>query len=274
MPTTHTTAANGIRIHYELSEAPPCPNGQPAPRLLILPGSGADLRRNNAARPLQDRFTTLTLDQRGLGQTQAPPGPYTMADYAADAIALLDALEWDTCHLLGISFGGMVAQEVAIVAPRRLQRLVLACSSSGGAGGASAPLHEYTQLPLDEQTAVRMEVFDTRQDAAWREAHPEAVTAFRDRLARAAAQPAEARRGPTLQLLARAEHDTYDRLHLITTPTLIAAGRYDGQAPPENQRAIQQRIPNSRLQFFEGGHGFLAQAPTAYPAIAEFLLAE
>ncbi len=260
---------NGISLNYEVTNRPA---GEDAPRVLVLPGSGADLRRGNPGMPLQDRFEVLIIDQRGLGQSEAPKGPYSMADYAEDAAALLDHVGWERCHVFGISFGGMVAQELAIRHPGRVERLVLACSSSGGAGGASAPLHEYDALPLDEQVAVRMEVLDRRQDAAWRAAHPEAVEAFGARLERGANRPEEARRGARLQLLARAEHDTSDRLHRITAPTLLLGGWYDGQAPPENQRALHAAISDSRLEFFEGGHGFLGQDPRAYEAVTEFLL--
>lgn len=255
---------NGVEIYFEVAGS--------GPRLLALPGSGADLRNANIGRPLEDRFTVLTLDQRGLGQSGVPAGPYTMADYAEDALALLDHAGWERAHVLGISFGGMVAQEIAIRAPERVDRLVLACSSSGGAGGASAPLHEYADLPLDEQTAVRMEVLDRRHDAAWRASHPDEVAAFRDRLARAAARDDEAKRGGRLQLLARAGHDTYDRLDQVLAPTLVAGGRYDGQAPPPNQEALHARIAGSVLDFFEGGHGFTREDPRAYEAFATFLL--
>lgn len=263
MPTAHL---GDLDVYYELAGD--------GPRLLALPGSGADLRNANIGRRLEDRFTVLTLDQRGLGRTSVPPGPYSMGDYAEDALRLMDHVGWERTHVLGVSFGGMVAQEIAIRAPERVDRLVLACSSSGGAGGASAPLHEYADLPLDEQTAVRMEVLDRRHDAAWRGAHPDEVAAFRARLERAAARDEEARRGGRLQLLARAGHDTYDRLPQITAPTLIAGGRYDGQAPPDNQEAIHARIPGSRLEFFEGGHGFTREDPRAYEAFAAFLLEE
>ena len=259
-----TATARDIEIYYEIL-------GQ-GPRLLILPGSGADLRLNNPGKPLADRFTVLTLDQRGLGRTSVPPGSYSMADYAEDAAALLDAVGWERCHVLGISFGGMVAQELAIRHPERIVRLVLACSSSGGAGGASAPLHEYASLPLDEQVAVRLAVLDARHDRSWQEAHPDVVTAFRERLIRASNRDTEARRGARLQLEARAAHDTYERIDRIVSPTLIAGGRYDGQAPPENQHALAARIPDARLEFFEGGHGFLREDPAAYEAIGAFLL--
>ena len=78
-----------------------------------------------------------------------------MADYAADAAALLDHVGWDTCRVVGVSFGGMVAQELAVTSPERVERLALLCTSPGGASGASYPLHELAALPTDERVAHR-----------------------------------------------------------------------------------------------------------------------
>ena len=124
-----------IDIYYELRGA--------GPRLMLISGTGGDLRKKPNAfdMPIAERFELLAYDQRGLGQSSCPDIEYTMADYADDAAALLDAVGWASCAIMGISFGGMVAQEFAIRYPQMVERIVLACSSSGGAGGASYPLH-------------------------------------------------------------------------------------------------------------------------------------
>ena len=123
-----------LRMVYELRG-----NG---PRLLGIGGTGGDLRRFPTVfelLPAED-FEILAYDQRGLGQTSRPDKPYTMADYADDADALLGALGWERCLVAGFSFGGMVAQELALRYPHRVERLVLASAGGGGAGGASFPL--------------------------------------------------------------------------------------------------------------------------------------
>ena len=99
-------------------------------------------------RPLPQWFDLLAYDQRGYGQTDKPDIAYSMQDYADDAAALLDELGWDKCHVIGVSFGGMVAQEFAIRYPERINRLVLAVTSSGAEGEASLPLHELANFLL------------------------------------------------------------------------------------------------------------------------------
>ena len=94
-------------------------------RLLLISGTGGDLRANplRGTGVLEQRFEVAMYDQRGLGQTSKPDVDYTMADYADDAVALLDVLGWDRVHVMGVSFGGMVAQHVALRHPPRVDRL-------------------------------------------------------------------------------------------------------------------------------------------------------
>ena len=136
-----TAQVGGIDLHYELARQ--------GPRLLFIGGTGGDLRHrpNVFDGPLASSFEVLAYDQRGLGRSGKPTPPYSMAEYGEDAARLLDAVGWETARVVGVSFGGMVAQEVALRHPERVERLVLACTSSGGAGGASAPLLEYADLP-------------------------------------------------------------------------------------------------------------------------------
>ena len=142
-------------------------------RLLYITGTGADLRRkpNPLGSPLAAQFDLLTYDQRGLGRTDKPDGPYSMAQYAEDAAQLLDAVGWQSCHVIGVSFGGMVAQELAIRFPARVRKLVLCCCSTGGAGGASYPLHELEHLSAEEKIHARLTRTDLRVNDAWIAAH-------------------------------------------------------------------------------------------------------
>ena len=214
-------------------------------------------------------------DQRGLGRSGKPDRAYTMADYADDCAALMDQVGWDRAHVVGISFGGMVAQHVALRHPERVERLVLACTSAGGAGGSSFDLLAVDDLTPAERNAVVLPVMDSRNDLS---TDPPTLAPMFDLVIAAwgagaqlnSEDPASAI-GARRQLEARAGHDTWDRLGSITAPTFVIGGRFDRQAPPENLERLASRIPDATLTFFDGGHLLLLQDRTAWPAVVDFL---
>jgi 3-oxoadipate enol-lactonase len=173
---------------------------------------------------------------------------------------------------MGLSFGGMVAQEVAVSSPERLDRLALLCTSSGGQGGASYPLQNLAAMEPEERTAVSARLLDTRFTDEWLTAH-DGDRALATLLTRhfTTDKPEPVRRAEALQLRARTGHDAYERLPRISCPTLVATGRYDGIAPVANGAAIVSQLPNGKLEEFDGGHVFFAQDPSAFPRIIEFL---
>ena len=243
-------------------------------RLLFISGTGGDLRvrPNVLDGPLAEAFDLAAYDQRGLGRSAKPDVPYAMADYADDAAGLLDHLGWPTAKVMGVSFGGMVAQELALRHPQRVERLVLACTSPGGAGGASYPLHELDALDAESRARLLIPISDVRHDEAWAKANPEHFARLVAQAAQAlyADEPGRAA-GGRRQLEARARHDAWERLGEIRCPVMIAAGRYDGIARPESQHNLASRIPGSALRFFEGGHLFMIQDKAALPAMIAFL---
>ena len=258
----------GLKMYYEI-------RGK-GPRLLVISGTGGDLRRSPSIfeMPIAQNFEILAYDQRGLGQTSRPDIPYTMIDYADDANALLDVVGWGRCLIMGISFGGMVAQELALRYPHRVERLVLACTSSGGAGGASYPLHELADLPVEDYAHRILPLRDIRRHGIWREANSVQFQAlFDETLAglRVGADEPGRQIGARRQLEARARHDTYDRLPKLQMPVYICGGLYDGIARPANLKAMQKQIPESRLDLFEGGHLFYIQDPRAFDRMTAFL---
>jgi 3-oxoadipate enol-lactonase len=264
-------AVRDLKMYYEIRGT--------GPRLLAITGTGGDLRHtpNIFDAPIARYFEVLSYDQRGLGRTSRPDIPYTMADFAADANALLDALEWNRCFVMGISFGGMVAQELALRYSDRVERLVLACTSSGGAGGASYPLHELADLPIEDYARRILELSDTRRDAAWQATHPAQFRALFDlTLAglRVGADEPGRSIGVRRQLEARALHNTYDRLPALRIPVYLCGGRYDGIVTPANLETMQKQIPGARLELFEGGHLFFMQDPRAFDRIISFLRGE
>ncbi|MEX1217184.1 MAG: alpha/beta fold hydrolase [Acidimicrobiales bacterium] len=235
-------------------------------------GSGSTIER---MRPLfnvlETQFDVVLHDQRGLGRTEIPQGPYSMAAYAADAIALVDHLGWESFNVMGISFGGMVAQEFAVTIPDRIEKLALLCTSPGGLGGSSYPLHELRSMSTSERAALSMTIMDTRFTPEWLATHP-TDKMFVDGISGqySAVTDSEVERGEIEQLNARRTHDVWDRLGVITAPTFIGAGRYDGIAPLLNSEAMAARIPNSELHVYEGGHGFFAQDAAAFPDMFRF----
>ena len=184
----------------------------------------------------------------------------------------MDIAGWDACRVLGVSFGGMVAQEFAVTSPGRVERLVLACTSAGGGGGSSYPLQELPELPPKERAAAQLKLADSRWDERWLAAHP-ADRALAGGLTAAGQnqQDPAAAAAYQAQLEARAGHDVWDRLGAITCPALVGYGNYDGIAPAQNSTAIASRIGGAELRGYDGGHLFLFQDPAALPEFEAFL---
>ena len=263
-----TCNLGGITVYFEQAGA--------GERLLFISGTGGDLRNRPSVfdSPLARQFEILAYDQRGLGQTSVPDGPYTMGEYADDAAALVTSRQWDSCLVVGVSFGGMVAQELALRHPQLVKRLVLVCTSPGGAGGASIPFDELASLEGVARATRQIEMMDDRWDDARRKTHADEwdlMVKVMSEYLRDDKPSAEKSKGAALQLEARRHHDTWDRLPSIQCPTLICAGRYDGIAPPRNSERMAERIPGAELALFEGGHQFLFQDPAAYRRILAFL---
>ncbi|MFM7535956.1 MAG: alpha/beta fold hydrolase [Acidimicrobiales bacterium] len=257
-----TCAVPGATLRFEQAGS--------GPRLLVVNGTGSDLRvrPNPFDWPIAAAFEVLAYDHRGLGRSvpDHPEHQPTMAEFGADPLALVDALGWDRFAVLGISFGGMVAQELALLARDRITRLVLACTSAGGAGGASWPLHDTYAKPAEERFAEQLSILDvrTRTDDRRRQA----LEGF---LRGRPGWDAPPSTGLRRQLEARRHHDTWDRLATLRVPTLVAAGRHDGIAPPANAEALAGQIPGAELAWFDGGHAFFVDDPAAWPAMTGFL---
>ena len=249
-----TIAANGLTFMTDSK-------GQGS-HFLFITGTGGDLRNENSPlrSPLIDQFEVLTYDQRGMGQSEKPDHPYTMRDYAEDAVAILDAYGWDDVFLAGYSFGGMVAQEIAIGWPERVKRLALLATSAGGQGGNSYPLETLIDLPDEERARRVAEIADLTFTPQWQAENPEAAKQRTEDALAAQSQFADepnAKMGARRQLAARMGHNTYDRLDRITCPTLVISGTHDGLAPMDAQKAMASAISDCQFEVVHGSHAMV-----------------
>ena len=255
---------NGVELHVER-------RGR-GPKLLFCNGSGTTVATSEGLlNHWAESFELVCFDYRGMGASAPVSEPYGMADVAADVLALLDQLDWQRVAVAGWSFGGMVAQELAVTWPERVERLALLSTSPGGTV-ASFPLDSLADLAPSERSARILQLMDTRWSPDWLAAHPgeAAVAALCGSGAPAGEGEAQAR-GRQLQLLARRGHDVLARLGRISCPTLVANGRFDGIAPLANGQAIVERVAQASLHPFDGGHAFFLQDPQAWPELTAFL---
>ena len=240
-----------------------------SPPVLVVNGSNSSLTDVGPLLDIMARaLHVVSFDHRGMGQSAPSAQSYAMHDVARDASDVISSVGWSSCAVVGISFGGMVAQHLAIEFPRLVSRLVLACTSSGGEGGSSYPLHELAGLDLAERTALSARLMDTRFTPEWLEANPGDRLLVRPR---AVDDSPSHLRAASLQMSARMHHDAWTRLSEITCPTLVASGVFDGIAPPENGRRMADRIPNATFREYQGGHAFFIQDPRALPDILDFV---
>lgn len=240
------------------------------PPLLFLGGSSFDLSIHAAVfdSSLAEHFTVAAADPRGLGQTDAPAGSWTMHDYASDALDLINALGWQQVRVVGESFGAMVGLELALLAPERITHMVLAAGAPGGEGGSSFPLQILPSIEHPRERAVQAL---TIQDSRFADllitdpSNAESRIAERMEADQQFLFAAGNLEGYKRLLKTRATHDCWNRLHMIQSDTLIIAGEYDNQAPLSCSKAMAAVIKNSVLRVFHSGHSvcFATGAPVA-----------
>ncbi len=247
------------------------------PRVLMLGGTGADLRKAPSVfnTTLADKCRILAFDARGCGRSDKPEITPTMADFADDAAALMDAVGWERAHVVGYSFGGMVGQHFALRHPGRVERLVLAATSPGGAGGASFPLHTLAGLTPRARAERMLTIMDTRIDESAL-ADPdlaiEARLEMMETYSNAFMDEPGAVEGQVRQIAARADHDCWDALPRITHDVLVCGGLYDGQAPRDAVKNLASRLPHATLRWYTGGHGFYIECPDYWDDVAAFVV--
>lgn len=244
--------AGDIDLYHEI-------HGEGDP-LLLMEGLGyASWMWCKQVDELSRHFQVILFDNRGVGHSDKPPGPYTTAQMADDAAALLDALAIPRCHVLGISMGGMIAQEFALRHPDKVDRLVLGCTTAGGPE-APPPTTEYLQYLAASREMARedayREGFRVAAAPGYFAAHPDDLLALLTaRLANP--QPPEAW---LAQAQAVQAHQTWDRLHQIAAPTLVVHGDADVVVPVANLALLASRLPQAETVVYPGaGHLFFIE---------------
>jgi 3-oxoadipate enol-lactonase len=216
---------------------------------------------------LAERYRVLWFDNRGIGDSDKPDGPYTARLMAEDARQVLDEAGLERAHVLGASLGGMIAQEVAAGTPERVDKLVLCCTTPGGA--ATVPMPEVTVRLFAEAATLAPEVALRRfvENALAADASAELIQELYERRVANPPDPA----GWQAQAAAGLTFEGVDGA--ITAPTLIVTGTEDNVVDPHNSDVLAERIPGAEVQRIDGtGHLFFWEQPDAcVRIISEFL---
>jgi 3-oxoadipate enol-lactonase len=251
----------GVRIYWD-------EQGSGEPLLLIMGLSYPSYMWHRSRPVFAKSYRTIALDNRGVGQSDAPPGVYSIALMASDAAAVLDAAGLESAHVFGASMGGMIAQEFALQYPHRVRSLVLGSTAAGGPHAVQAQPEALEALlrrdvtPEESKEAIIPFIYDP---ATSRERIDE------DMVIRMKWYPAS--QGYMGQLQGIFGWEASSRLAQITAPTLVIHGESDRLVPPGNARLIAERIPGAKLVLIpHASHIFATDQPAAaHDAILEFL---
>jgi pimeloyl-ACP methyl ester carboxylesterase len=259
MPLTESA---GTQIYWEES-------GRGEPILLIM-GLGYAHQMWFRTRPaLESKYRTIVFDNRGVGKSDVPSGPYSIAQMAADAAAVMDAAGIDRARIFGVSMGGMIAQEFAIRYPERVERLILGCTACGGSNAVQAAakvlqilMARATMTPDEGAEAMVPYIYDASTPRERIE---------QDLAIRRTVYPAA--QGYLGQVQGIMAWNCFDRLPSIEARTLVIHGETDELVPPENAKIIADRIPGAGLVMLpHASHIFTTDQPEAsHAAILDFL---
>jgi 3-oxoadipate enol-lactonase len=256
---------DGVRIAYEMLG-----EGEP---VVFVHGLGYD-RQGWGPLPalLAEDFQVLLIDNRGVGESDVPEGPYAVSQMAADVVAVLDDAGIDAAHVFGVSLGGYIAQELASTRPERVRKLVLASTAPGGARSHPMPaagLEAFGRFPtMDREAGLRLMVENSLGAHGVRERPELTDEIFRYRLERA---PSLA--GWQAQAYAGATFDGYDRAASIGAPTLVLQGGADTVVDPRNGELLAELIPGARFELVaDRGHLMMwEEGASLAPIVKEFL---
>lgn len=247
--------ASGTELHYLRA-------GEGEPLLLIQGMSATHLTWGRPfLEELERNFECIVFDNRGMGLSGEAELPFTIADMAGDTAGLLDALELETAHVVGISMGGMIAQELALAHPERIRTLTLGATYCGGPEGTLMAPDDLKMLGAAMASGDRERVFRAMWEINLSPGFREDDSRFAPFAEMGAALPAPQ---PVIlqQMRACGLHDTSERLASIDLPTLVVHGDVDRLLGPGNGHQIASLIPAARLEMLAGiGHMFWWEQP-------------
>jgi pimeloyl-ACP methyl ester carboxylesterase len=242
---------NGINIDYKVE-------GQGEP-LIMINGAGATKSAwRSQTRLFKKYYRAITFDNRGVGKSDKPAGPYTFRTMADDAIGLMDHLRIEKAHVLGVSMGGMIAQELAINHPERVNKLVLACTfarkdeTSGWSSEFDKAIESYAKSSRDKASQRRLigAIMDLQ-------INKRSYRIFVLPLMKIAMRFMPFGTGVEAQFEAVGAHDAADRLGTIKASTLVLAGTEDKLIKPISSEVIASLVPGAKLvKVPGGGHSF------------------
>lgn len=233
------------------------------PALLLMPGQANNHHWWDRVRAdLEREHTTVTFDYRGTGGSDSPAGDYTTMMFADDALTVMDSLAITRFDVYGTSMGGRTAQWLAVKAPQRVRRLILGCSTCGGAHAVERSAEIRRLLSGPDATRALIDLMYTPQ---WQANNPGPYTVLGDPHMTDAARRSH--------LYASNTHNAWEHLSQIAAPTLILHGSDDEMAPAVNADILAGRIPDSRTHIFDSArHAYFDEcADLATPMALEFL---
>jgi 3-oxoadipate enol-lactonase len=256
---------NGIELAYEL-------RGSGSPLVMIHGAQGDQTMFNDLAQRFADNFRVLTFDQRGSGLSEKPHTAYSIAILADDTAALMDHVGFRAAHVIGVSMGGTIAQELVLRHPAKVRSLILGCTTPGGpkairiGGSAFAAAYSTQAISAEERGRALAEAAFTK---SYIEKHPEIIPTMIEARRQRPLDPNALER----RMKAVLGHDAFDRLPQISCPTLVITGKDDALVAWQNSQLLAERIPNAQLVVLEpAGHCFwLEQPEQSRDAITQFL---
>ncbi|HLF74087.1 MAG TPA: alpha/beta fold hydrolase [Anaerolineales bacterium] len=260
---------NAVELYYEIHG-----EGQP---LVLVSGLGYSLWQWHRMAPfLAEHFQVITFDNRGVGQSDRPAGPYTAQMLAADTAGLLDALGIEKAVVMGHSMGGFVAQAMALDFPQKVGRLIL-CSTSFG-GPRHVPVTPEAMKVLTDVSSDPLTRFKNGLAVStapgWAEKNPDMIRKWIEWCTANPIEPEAYQAQLAIGLALLPEAAAFEaKLLRLNIPTLILSGAHDKVVPPENASLLAGKIANSRVVIFpEAGHFFPIEIPeAASQVVIEFL---